>query len=115
MTPVAAEGNTHQAPENQLMQMQGIGLIDWSAALEAATPDGEQGFEHRIEQDSQRIEWRNPGIAHHQLNRELRQHEAQEISAAITQEYATERKVPDQEAQRRRGQRSGNQENRNVL
>src|SRR3546814_12965733 len=82
MAPVAAEGYAYEPPENQLMQMQRVGLVDRRAALEAATPNSEQGFKYRIEQHRQRIKRRDAGLAHHQLHSQFRPHETQKIRPA---------------------------------
>src|SRR5690606_41276756 len=93
MPPVAAERDADEPPEHQLVQVQGIGLIDRNTTLEPPSPDGEQGFKNGIEQHSQRVERRNTRVAHDELYGQLGQHEAQEIGAAVTQEDASERKI----------------------
>src|SRR5690606_29576160 len=115
MSPVTAECHADQPPEYQLMQMQGVRLVDRYTTLEAPAPDGEHGFEYWIEQYGKRIEWRHAGVAHHQLNGQLRKHETQEIGPTITQEYPPEGEVPDKKAQGGRCQRGGNEEDGNIL
>src|SRR3546814_15819507 len=97
------------------MQVQRIGLVDGRAALEAAAPNREQRFKNRIEQHGQRIEWRNAGIAHHQLYRQLGQHEAQEIGSTVAQKDPAKGKVPNQETQSSGSQRGRKQETGNIM
>ncbi|KAI1697502.1 hypothetical protein Ddc_19666 [Ditylenchus destructor] len=114
MATTAAEGHADQAAEHQLMQVQGIGLVHRHAPLEAAAPDGEPGFEDGVEQHGQRVERRYRRVAHHQQHGQFGQHETQEIRPPIAQEDAAERKIPDQETQRGRGQRRRDQEDRHI-
>src|SRR5690606_36412576 len=98
MTAISRKGHPHQTPENKLMQMQRIGLVNRHTTLETPSPDREHGFKYGIKQDGQRIKRRNTRVTNHQLHGQLGQHEAQKIGPAVAQEYPPKRKIPHAEA-----------------
>ena len=99
---LAAHSPTNQAPEDQLVQVQAIGQARAGAAHHLAPPDGEQGFEPRVDEEQERV----PGCDHtavlrHQQERQHRHQVADEVGAAIAQKDQPARPVPEQKAEAR--------------
>src|SRR5882762_2160344 len=58
---------------------------------------GKKGFEYRIDEQQHGEPWRNFWMSRHEEHGELRQPEAEQIGAAVSQENLSLRVVPGQE------------------